>query len=740
MTAMSAVLVLSIALRAVAFGISLVLLRRLRDWRFALVSLLFALSMVREALDLATHLRTAGEWIWSLRGAASELLSLAVSLLLIPVLVLLGRFLISRQEEMSLRERAESEARGKEARLRFLMSQIPAIVWTTDRSLRFSSRAGSGLTFLGLEPSQVVGRSLFEYFQTEDPDFLPIAAHRRALDGESVAYELGWAGRVFDCHVEPLRSPRGGVAGTLGLAVDVTPRKQAEEALRASEEKYRALFETSKDAVFFSTPEGRLLDINPAGVALLGYSAKDDLLRADIARDLYHDAFERARALQLLAEQGYVKDYEIVLRRKDGSRIRVLETTTAVRDETGRISAYRGIMRDVSSQRELEAQLRQAARMEAVGRLAGGVAHDFNNVLTVINGRADLLLARLADQGELAAEVREIKDAGQRAAALTRQLLALSRHSPTWATLVNLNDVVREVEKLLRRAIREDITLDIRLAPGLRSVKADHHQLEQIAVNLALNARDAMPRGGRLVFETRNVEVGARPAGGAVGLPAGRYALLVVEDSGVGMAPEVRERIFEPFFTTKEQGRTAGLGLSTVYALVTQNGGQVRVESQPGQGTSFFVYLPAADETVETAVVAVEAMPAPAALAGHETILLVEDEPPLRRLLSQTLTVAGYRVVAAEDGPRALELAADPATIDLLLTDVVMPGLGGFDLADRLRAARPDLKIIYMSGYTEAPPPALRPCSEGSGVPRFLQKPFSMVQLTESVREALAGR
>ncbi len=401
------------------------------------------------------------------------------------------------------------------------------------------------------------------------------------------------------------------------------------------------------------------------------------------------------------------------------------------------------MIEEVTERRELEERLRQAQKLEAIGRLAGGVAHDFNNMLTAIGGYNTLALERAPDGSPLRADLDEIRKATERAALLTRQLLAFSRKQILQPELLNLNAVILELEAMLRPLIGEDIVLTTSLDPALGPIEADPGQLQQVLMNLVVNARDAMPAGGALVIETANAEIGDDDAT----IAAGRYVSLTVRDSGHGIDAATLEQIFEPFFTTKEVGKGTGLGLATVYGIVKQSGGYVVVESEPDRGTAFTVYLPRdaeartrpdGDEPPAEAPLTEqepEPEPAPVAPAAAETVLLVEDEEVVRRLVRQVLEGAGYRVLEAADGGEAIELARD-GHVDLLLTDLVMPKLGGREVAAELRRALPDLKVIYMSGYADGgilENGLLQPGTE------LLEKPFAFADLTGRVRRVLAG-
>jgi two-component system, cell cycle sensor histidine kinase and response regulator CckA len=508
------------------------------------------------------------------------------------------------------RKRAETKIRENEARLRVLVEQLPAVLWTVDKQLRFTSCVGAGLSRLGLKPDEFVGKSLPEYFETVDQSFLPISAHRRAVAGEPVTFHVEWKGGSYACHVEPLHDSAGKVLGAICMSLDVTDRKQLEE------------------------------------------------------------------------------------------------------------------------------QFRQSQKMEAVGRLAGGIAHDFNNLLMVIQGYADLLAERLPRGDPLLRNAEQIQTAAQRAASLTRQLLAFSRKQIMAPSVISIQSVVSDMEKILRRLIGEDIQLETHSDQDLWLVKADRSQIEQVIMNLAVNARDAMPHGGHLMIETANVELDSSCSQHAVVMGPGKYVMLAVTDNGSGMDAHTQAHLFEPFFTTKEKGKGTGLGLATVYGIVKQSGGYIWVYSEPGRGTTFKVYLPRIEEAVVRSRKedAGEGKQLP---RGSETVLLVEDEDGVRQLAREYLETNGYTVIQAADGHAALELAGmHDGPIHLLMTDVVMPGISGRELAERVAKIRPHVKVLYMSGYTDQAVVHHGMLNSGCVL---LQKPFTMATLAGKLREILAA-
>lgn len=508
------------------------------------------------------------------------------------------------------RKRAETKLRESEARLRVLVEQLPAVLWTVDKDLCFTSCVGAGLARLGLKPNEIVGKTLSEYFETDNQTFLPISAHQRAVAGEPVSFHLDWKGGSYACHAEPLHDGQDHVRGAICMSLDVTDRKQLEE------------------------------------------------------------------------------------------------------------------------------QLRHSQKMEAVGRLAGGIAHDFNNLLMVIQGYADLLAERLPEGDGLRRNAEQIQTAAQRASSLTRQLLAFSRKQMLTPSVISIQSVVNDMEKILRRLIGEDIQLETHSAGDLWLVKADRSQIEQVIMNLAVNARDAMPDGGRLMIEAANVELDASFSQHAVVMTPGKYVMLAVTDNGCGMNAETQAHLFEPFFTTKEKGKGTGLGLATVYGIVKQSGGYIWVYSEPGRGTTFKVYLPRIEQELPKSRTSEDVPSAKASRPGSETVLLVEDEEGVRQLTREYLETNGYTVLQAADGHAALELVrTHRGMIHLLVTDVVMPGISGRELAERLAKIRPGIKTLYMSGYTDQAVVQHGMLESGSVL---LQKPFTMGALATKLREILS--
>jgi len=507
---------------------------------------------------------------------------------------------------------------------------------------------------------------------------------------------------------------------------------QARATLRATEASFATLVEHAPVGIYRSSPEGRFLSVNAAVVRMLGYESAADVLGLDMARDVYADAAERQRLVErdTYSDRQY-DSVEATWKRRDGRLLTVQLSVRAVRNRAGQVEYYETFVRDVTDQRRLQQQVLQSQKMEAVGRLAGGIAHDFNNLLTVITSYSDLLLEDLAPGDAKRDDLEQVRKAADGAAALTRQLLAFSRQQAVEPRVVSLNTVVEGLHKILRRVIGEDIELTTTLAPDLGAVRADVGQLEQVLMNLAVNARDAMPTGGRLTVETANVEHDPDYARDREAAAVRQFAMLAVSDTGCGMDEATKARIFEPFFTTKEPGKGTGLGLATVYGIVKQAGGFIWVYSEPGQGTSFKIYLPEVDATAERTT-AVAGARAP---RGTETVLLVEDAAAVRAVTKQVLERQGYVVLEAPDGEAALRLAQQHrGPIHLLLTDVVLPRVSGRELAERLTQVRPDMKVLYASGYTDDSVVRHGILELGTA---YLQKPFSPESLARKVRNVL---
>jgi PAS domain S-box-containing protein len=513
---------------------------------------------------------------------------------------------------------------------------------------------------------------------------------------------------------------------------DITERKRTASALEQSD-AFARTFDEAPIGIAHTSLEGRWLRVNRRLCEYLGYTLAELMATSFMAITHADDVEQDTLALKRLIA-GEVTKYEREkrYRHKNGHFVSAKLTAVLHRDADGLPGYVIAIVEDITDRVRLEGQLRQALKIEAVGRLAGGIAHDFNNLLTVIIGYSELILQELEPGAPLRSDVEEIRHAGKSAAGLTQQLLAFSRKQILQDQIVDLNTIVTSMGALLQRLIGEDIELRTRLPAPLDRVCADAGQVEQIIMNLVLNARDAMPRGGSVTIETANAELDARWVALHPGASAGRHVMLAISDTGIGMDQDVQAHLFEPFFTTKERGKGTGLGLATVYGIVKQSGGSIFVYSEPDHGTTFKIFLPHTERAADLTSVP---RSAPAARSGNETILLVEDQAEVRLVTRSTLTRHGYTVLEAADGAEALSvLDHHDGHVHLLLTDVIMPGMSGRDLAERLAAARPDLRVLYTSGYTDDTIVRRGILNDGMA---FLQKPYTPDVLLQRVRDLL---
>jgi PAS domain S-box-containing protein len=520
------------------------------------------------------------------------------------------------------------------------------------------------------------------------------------------------------------------VSQQLASAID---HKRHEEALRHSEARYRSLVQSAVYGIYRASIDGRFLDVNPALIHMLGYDSAEDVVKLDPQQDVFLEPSAHAHLMQEFQRTGKLDSAEVRWKKKDGTAITVRLSGRSADAVDDRDATLEIIAEDVTERRALEDQFRQAQKMEAVGRLAGGVAHDFNNLLMVVSGYTEVLLEDLHESDPLLPKVQAIQQAADRATTLTRQLLAFSRKQLLELKVVDVNAIVADMERLLRPLIGENIDLTTRLAPNLGHTRADAGQLEQVIMNLVVNAKDAMPTGGRIVIQTSEEELDAVRREHSLIQP-GSYILLSVSDTGAGMDKETQSRIFEPFFTTKEKGKGTGLGLSTVYGIVKQSGGYIFAHSESGAGTTFRIYLPKVLDPAGQPGVAKQPQ---VATGGSETVLLVEDEESVRELVRETLKSKGYSVMEAPDGIQGMQVAESfEGKIDILITDVAMPGMSGHELAKRVAASRPGIKILFLSGYTEDAIIHEGVLDPGTA---FLQKPFTLQALARKVRAVLHG-
>ena len=615
-----------------------------------------------------------------------------------------------------------------------------------DRESRYIRVNKAQATFVGEnDPRDLIGRT--------DGDYCPPAlAERYAADDRTVMEtgrsltNLEEGGRDAKGALRwllttkiPLLDSNGHVTGIVGISRDITERKRTEEALRESESRYRLLLETLNEGVWAVDQRGATVFVNPRMVAMLGYE-EGEMLGRSISSFMEEPAPLEAHQPSERARGGGVDQVDRIFVCKNGNRIATRMKTAPVVSEAGDPLGMIASVMDLTEQRaaetaveQLQQQLLQAQKMEAIGRLAGGVAHDFNNLLTTILGNCELIMDEPGTAAAISEYAGDIERAGRRAAELTQQLLAFSRKQMLQPRVIDLNGLVENLSKMLRRLIGEDVLLDLRLAPGPASVRADPGQIEQVIVNLAVNARDAMPEGGRLLLETRTMDIPTAIRVERFDIEAGVYVCLRVSDTGCGMGSAVKSRLFEPFFTTKEKGKGTGLGLSTVYGIVKQSGGYITVESEPGHGAAFSVFLPRMDASrIQGEIAGAQAAPR----GGAETILLVEDEASVLQLTTRMLEGLGYRVTGVRTPGEALELTGvrGLARVDLLITDVVLTEMKGTELAGLLRERMPGLRILFTSGYTDEITFQNGVLAHGNS---FLQKPYSRNALASKVREVL---
>jgi PAS domain S-box-containing protein len=635
--------------------------------------------------------------------------------------------------DISERKRAE-EARERLAAV--VESSDDAIIGTSLEGTISAWNPGAENLF-GYSASEALGASIQmlvppERVHEESEIMARIRRGERINHFETVRVQKDGKRIDVSVTISPIRDRSGAIVGASKIARDISERKCAEEELRKAEERFSKAFHSSPLAIVISTAEGRYLDVNESFLKMVG-CVREDVIDHTVAELMFWTRpSQRIDLLRRLQEGGVVKD----------AAVQFKTSTAEVRE--GELSWERievegqpcllAFIRDITEKLRLEAQFRQAQKMEAVGRLAGGVAHDFNNMLSVIIGYSDLSVDLIAPESPLKTYLEQIKKASERATLLTRQLLAFSRQQVIFPRILNLNEVVNNVTTMLLRMVSENISVSFRPTTPIGSIQADPGQIEQILMNLVVNARDAMPDGGEIIIKTGHAEVDEGYVSGHTGFHTGPHVVLTVSDTGCGIEEGIKSKIFEPFFTTKGIGLGTGLGLSTVYGIVTQCKGNVLVDSQPGKGATFKIYFPRIAAEAERRAPSREIDESP---SGSETILVVDDDDAVRKVTASLLVSAGYRVLEASNAEKALEImtASEPA-IDLLLTDVIMFGKSGVELFEQAKVIRPDLRSLFMSGYT-GDLAALRRglISERT----FLAKPFTRVSLLKKVYTVLHG-
>jgi two-component system cell cycle sensor histidine kinase/response regulator CckA len=594
---------------------------------------------------------------------------------------------------------------------------------------------------LGYSPEELQESSGFEQIHPEDRELVKNAAKEARQTGAGTILEYRFRHKnghwmVLESVASVIRNEEGEPEKLVIVNRDISERKKAQEALSRSEASFRSLVEGAPYGIYRATMTGQFLEVNPALQRILGYESAQELFKADLATQVFRHTADYQRMNEFLAESRELKDIEMEWKRPNGEPIVVRCSGHRVDVKDGGPGYFEVFAEDVTEKRTLERQLRMAQKMEAIGRLSGGIAHDFNNLLGVIIGYSGVLKKSLDKAQPNYEYATEIEKAGQRAASLTRQLLAFSRQQVLTPSVLSLNSLVSDMEKMLPRLLGEDINVSLSLDGKLGNVKADQSQIEQVIMNLAVNARDAMPSGGKLHIQTANVEVDTAYTRDHPGSKVGSYVMLAIADTGTGMSAETIAHIFEPFFTTKGVGEGTGLGLATVYGVVKQSNGYIWVDSTPGKGSTFQIYLPRNLDTEQVSVAKpdVQSREKP---KGSEMILLVEDAEPLRKLAQAFLESNGFRVLSATSGEAALEIAARHSGLfDLLLTDVVMPGMNGRVLAEQLSMRQPGLKVLFMSGYTDSFIAGHAVLQKGTNL---LHKPFTEEIFISKVREVLDG-
>jgi PAS domain S-box-containing protein len=611
-------------------------------------------------------------------------------------------------------------------------------MWIYDcATLRFVSVNDAAVQAYGFSREEFLGMSVLDIRPPEEKatflDF--VTTTHPGLNNVGIWRHLRKDGSLLFAEIRVFTFEKNGRYQKLILANDVTHHNVIEEALSQSQASLQSLVDSAPFGILRGlTEEDRFESLNPAMLKILGGYSLAEALRLKISTQVYADPQDRGRLLEILGRNTTIQGFEINLLRRDGSKVPVRISGSVARDAHTGLECFAGYIEDLTQQSGLEQQVRQVQKLEAVARLAGGIAHDFNNILVVIKLSTELMLAQTTPDNPLSKPLLQISNAADRAAALTRQMLALGRQQMMQVRVINMNSVVTETTHMLRRIIGEDIELVTNLCDQLENSRLDPDQVGQVILNLAVNARDAMPEGGTLHLETSNVDLDDAYSQEHPPVQPGRYVMLAVSDTGTGIDKTIIPRIFDPFFTTKEVGKGTGLGLSIVYGIVKQSGGYIWVYSEPGHGTTFKLYFPAIVAPVEHPVMRSETYSGP----GGQTVLVVEDEATIRGNVRECLQQLGYRVLEAENGEAALLTCDDVSgKLDLVLTDLVMPGMGGYELAGELTQRYPEVRVLFMSGYTEDSAARRDILHQGSA---FLQKPFSVADLSNAVHQVLAVR
>ncbi len=661
---------------------------------------------------------------------------------------LLGAVLVFRDK--SKERTIERKILENERTLSALMSNLPGISYRckNDRNWTMEYVSGGCQKLTGYDPEDLIGNKKISYNNIIHPDdrerlwniWQKVLQSRKIFEDEyRIITKDGKLKWVWE-QGQGIFTDDGELIALEGFITDITGKKQAENALRDSELKFRTLFEESKDTIYITTPQGKILDINSSGVEMFGFASKEEIKKINIAEDLYWEPEDRGEYIRILNKNGYIKDYEIALKRKDGSKIIVTETATIVRDESGKPVAYRGIIRDITQQRLLEDQLRNVQKMESIGTLAGGIAHDFNNILGIIVGHAALIQMNYPDKEKIDQSIDAIQTASDRGASLVQQLLTFARKTEVVYESIIINSVINEIAQLLRETFPKKIEIKVELGDAIPPITADITQIHQVLLNLTLNARDAMPNGGGLTISSRVVPV-ENIHSKLIQASAQEYIQLTIADTGTGMDEQTKQRIFDPFFTTKEPGKGSGLGLALVYSIIENYKGIIDVESKPGYGTTFKIYLPVLGKIASSKVPVNKTIKEK--YEGTEKILIIEDEDMLRNSLKSILNDSGYTVISARDGEEGLQLYLLHLNdlfgnrIDLIITDLGLPKIGGEEVIRKVKKIDPKAKIVLASGYID---PNRKTELKKAGAKLFLQKPYLPDEVLRTIRKLLNSK
>ena len=627
--------------------------------------------------------------------------------------------------------------RQSEARYRHLTEHATDIIYTHTLDGRLITTNQAAERVLGYVREEFIGRNILDLIVPEHRALARRMTEEKVLaGGGATTYTvdvLTKSGQRLSLEVNTqIIFDEGAPLAVQGIARDVTERQREAQALRASEERFRKILETTGEGIVLRDTEGYITFVNERFGQMLGYTV-DELLGRHVREIITPDHIPLQRASEERRKRTRMAEsLDMRFVRKDGSIMEAILSVSPTFDERGDYTGALAMISDVTERKRLEQQLRQSQKMEAVGRLAGGVAHDFNNLLTAIRGHTDLLLGDLPADSRLRSDIEEIRGAADRAASLTQQLLAFSRRQLLQPVVLEVDSIIAAMQPLLARLLPRNVVLSTRLNAAETRVRADRSQIEQVLVNLVVNARDAMPDGGELRIITEPFVMDASFAHANPGSRPGTYARISLRDTGVGMDAQTLQHIFEPFFTTKDVGKGSGLGLATVYGIVKQSEGFIRASITVGAGTEFEIFLPRVTEPVRGS----RGAPLDANGTSDETILVAEDEPAVRALTCRILRKRGYHVLEAKDGTEAVEVASNyQGTINLLVTDVIMPNVGGRELSERLARLRPQVKVLFMSGYTDDQLLQRGVLQSGSG--NFLEKPFTPDALARKVREVL---